>query len=99
MPEKLTPAESEALYTNDKEMGDANFINNDTRCYGYYFSYPQAKCVEGVEPPDPQPKITACIGKNRYDDCSWIDDEGQPQDGRCDSRFVSELYCIDTIYT
>lgn len=67
--------------------------------YGYYFSYPQGKCVEGVEPPDPQPKVTACIGKKEGDSCSYTFEGVTYDEGFfCRYRFTY-FYCTDSMYT
>lgn len=66
---------------------------------GYYFSAPYGKCIQGTGsgPSDPNPKITACLGKREFDNCSWTY-QGSYYTGTCRYRMASELYCADTIY-
>ncbi|MBL1409592.1 hypothetical protein [Sphingobacterium faecale] len=67
---------------------------------GYSFNYVFGKCVEQGTPTTGElpPKIATCIGKQRYDDCSW-EFQGRTFSGRCDYRFASPLYCVDTMFT
>lgn len=69
---------------------------------GYYFSFPFGQCVEGTGSggEDPNPKITACIGKDEYDECSytWQGVTYGPSGHKCRYRF-GYFSCSNTIFT
>ncbi|GHE44120.1 hypothetical protein [Sphingobacterium griseoflavum] len=94
-----------AGYTGSEQYCGANAHYDSllSKCVcnnGYYFSYPHNQCMEatGSGPSDPNPKMTACVGKKEYDPCSWTY-QGMSYSGYCRHRMASELYCADTLFT
>lgn len=66
---------------------------------GYYYSLIEDKCVLGIEPPDPTPKITACIDKDDGEPCMYTFEGVTYYQGFfCRWRF-GYFYCTDSRFT
>ena len=56
----------------------------------------ELESIDSAEGGGDSPKISACIGKKRRDEC-YFDYKGVTYGGHCDSHMASALYCSTLI--